>query len=53
MYLNLLDNSRATIKIYNKILVNDKVSRIIKFAIRNMADVVVCEFLNFKGKKIK
>ena len=35
---------------YNKFLVNDTVSKIIKFALRNGADVIVCEFLNFKGK---
>ena len=36
---------------YNKFLVNDTVSKIIKFALRNGADVIVCEYLNFKGKK--
>lgn len=41
----------AKVNSYNKFLVNDTVSKIIKFAIRNMADVIVCEFLDFKGKK--
>lgn len=41
----------AKINSYNKFLVNDTVSKIIKFALRNGADVIVCEYLNFKGKK--
>ena len=41
----------AKVNSYNKFLVNDTVNKIIKFALKNKADVVVCEFLNFKGKK--
>ena len=41
----------AKINSYNKFLVNDTVNKIIKFALRNGADVIVCEHLNFKGKK--
>ena len=41
----------AKVNSYNKFLVNDTVNKIIKFALRNGADVIVCEYLNFKGKK--
>lgn len=40
----------AKINSYNKFLVNDTVNKIVNFALRNGADVIVCEFLNFKGK---
>lgn len=41
----------AKVNSYNKFLVNDTVSKIIKFALRQGADVIVCEFLKFNGKK--
>ena len=41
----------AKVNIYNKFLVNDTVNKIVKFALRNGADVIVCEHLNFRGKK--
>ena len=41
----------AKVNSYNKFLVNDTVNKIIKFALRNGADVIVCEYLDFKGKK--
>ena len=41
----------AKVNSNNKFLVNDTVNKIIKFALRNRADVIVCEYLNFKGKK--
>ena len=41
----------AKVNSYNKFLVNDTVNKIVKFALRNGADVIVCEYLNFKGKK--
>lgn len=36
---------------YNKFLVNDTVNKIVRFALRHNADVIVCEYLNFNGKK--
>ena len=43
----------AKVNSYNKFLVNDTINKIIKFALRNRADVIVCEYLNFsKNKKI-
>ena len=41
----------AKVNSYNKFLVNDTVNKIVKFALKNGADVIVCEYLNFKGKK--
>ena len=41
----------AKVNSYNKFLVNDTVNKIIKFALRNRADVIVCEYLDFKGSK--
>lgn len=41
----------AKVNSYNKFLVNDTVSKIVKFALRQGADIIVCEFLKFKGKK--
>lgn len=46
-------------KLWNKInnlnmqIVNDTVSKIIKFALKNKATVIVMEYLDFKGKKPK
>ena len=43
----------AKVNSYNKFLVNDTVNKIMKFALRNGADVIVCEHLNFSGSKKK
>jgi hypothetical protein len=41
----------AKINGYNDHIANNTVNRILKFALRNKADVIVCEYLKFSGKK--
>ncbi len=43
----------AKINGLNKQIVNDTISKIVKFAIANKVDVIVLEHLEFKGKKVK